>query len=30
LENNVDWISTGGGALIEYIANGSLPALEKI
>jgi len=30
LEKNVDWISTGGGALIDYIADGSLPALEKI
>ncbi len=28
LEKNVDWISTGGGALIDYIADGSLPALK--
>ena len=30
LEENVDWISTGGGALIDFIADGKLPALEKI
>lgn len=28
LENNVDWVSTGGGALIEYLAREKLPALE--
>ncbi len=28
LEKNVDWISTGGGALVEFLANEKLPALE--
>ena len=29
-EKNISFISTGGGALLEYIANGSLPSLELI
>ena len=28
LQDKVDWLSTGGGALIDYIADGKLPALE--
>ena len=30
LENNISFISTGGGALLEYIANGTLPSLDLI
>ncbi len=30
LEKNIDWISTGGGALIKYIAEEKLPALEVL
>ena len=29
-EKNISFISTGGGALLEYIASGSLPSLELI
>jgi len=29
-EKNISFISTGGGALLEYIANGTLPSLELI
>ena len=29
-EKNISFISTGGGALLEYIANGSLPSLELL
>ena len=29
-ENNISFISTGGGALLEYIANGTLPSLDLI
>jgi len=30
LEKNVDWISTGGGALIDFISNGKLVGLDAI
>ena len=30
LQNKFDYLSTGGGATLEYILNGSLPALEAI
>ena len=29
-ENNISFISTGGGALLEYISNGTLPSLELL
>ena len=29
-ENNISFISTGGGALLEYISNGALPSLELL
>lgn len=30
LENNFNFLSTGGGATLEYIINGGLPAIEHI
>lgn len=30
LSKNIDFVSTGGGAMLEYIENGSLPCLEKL
>ncbi len=30
LENNVSFISTGGGAMLEFIENGSLPGIDAI
>ena len=29
-ENNISFISTGGGALLEYISNGTLPSLKLL
>ena len=29
-ENNISFMSTGGGALLEYISNGTLPSLELL
>ena len=29
-QNNISFISTGGGALLEYISNGTLPSLELL
>ena len=29
-ENNISFISTGGGALLEYISNGTLPSFELL
>ena len=29
-ENNISFISTGGGALLEFISNGTLPSLELL
>jgi phosphoglycerate kinase len=28
LESGIDWISSGGGAMLYYLANGTLPFLE--
>ena len=30
LESGIDWISSGGGAMLYYLANGTLPFLEAI
>ncbi|MBM3256361.1 MAG: phosphoglycerate kinase, partial [Candidatus Moranbacteria bacterium] len=30
LQNQVGFVSTGGGALLSYIANGTLPGLEQL
>lgn len=30
LESGIDWISSGGGAMLHYLANGTLPFLEAI
>lgn len=30
LESEIDWISSGGGAMLHYLANGTLPFLEAI
>ena len=30
LQNNMGFVSTGGGAMLEYIANGTLPGLEVL
>ena len=30
LESGIDWISCGGGAMLYYLANGTLPFLEAI
>ena len=30
LENNVSYISTGGGAMIEYLEGKKLPAIEAM
>jgi len=30
LEDNFDWISTGGGAMLEFIAKGTLPGLQAL
>ena len=30
LENGIDWISSGGGAMLYYLAHGTLPFLEAI
>ena len=30
LENKFNHLSTGGGATLEYIINGSLPAIQNI
>lgn len=30
LADKIDWISTGGGAMLEYLATGTLPALEAL
>jgi phosphoglycerate kinase len=30
LQNQVGFVSTGGGAMLEYIANGTLPGLEEL
>ena len=29
-ESNIDWISTGGGAMLTYLSTGNLPGLEAI
>ena len=30
IENGIDWISSGGGAMLYYLANGTLPFLEAM
>jgi phosphoglycerate kinase len=30
LENHFDWISTGGGASLEFVAKGTLPGIEVL
>jgi 3-phosphoglycerate kinase len=30
MENYIDWISTGGGAMLYYLGGGKMPGLEKI
>jgi len=30
LESGIDWISSGGGAMLYYLANSTLPFLEAI
>jgi phosphoglycerate kinase len=30
LHKDIDFISTGGGAMLAFIENGTLPALEKL
>ena len=30
LESGIDWISGGGGAMLDYLANGTLPFLEAV
>ena len=30
LENGIDWISSGGGAMLYYLAYGTLPFLEAV
>ncbi len=30
LKNKFDWISVGGGAMLEYLATGTLPGIESI
>jgi 3-phosphoglycerate kinase len=30
LTNKFDWISVGGGAMLEYLTNGTLPGIEAL
>jgi phosphoglycerate kinase len=30
LEKYVNWVSTGGGAMLQFLAKGKMPGLEKI
>ncbi len=30
MENHVNWVSTGGGAMLSYLGNEKMPGLEKI
>jgi len=30
LENDFDFVSTGGGAMLQFLQNGTLPGLEAL
>jgi 3-phosphoglycerate kinase len=30
LEDRFDWISVGGGAMLEFLAKGTLPGIEAL